>query len=109
MLESKPFSPKRISYLKCYFKGLAYKINVVAGILPIMVRLSRICKDLGILHITGRKVKNDNKKLWAIVEYLLWCNYSLFFEDFLILTAKSNDFKSEINGEPADFTRQALH
>ena len=32
----------------------------------------------------------------VIQEHLLCCNYSPFFEDFSILTRKSNDFKLKI-------------
>ena len=43
-----------------------------------------------------KKVKIDNKKLTAIQEHLLRCNYSPTFEDFSILTRESNDFKLKI-------------
>ena len=56
----------------------------------------RICENLGILHPTGKKVKIDNNKLTAIQEHLLHCNYSPSFEEFSILTRKSNDFKLKI-------------
>ena len=56
----------------------------------------RICEHLNISHLTGKKVKIDNNKLTAIQEHLLHCNYSPSFEEFSILTRKSNDFKLKI-------------
>ena len=56
----------------------------------------RICKHLGISHLTDKKVKIDNNKLTAIQEHLLCCNYCPSFEDFSILTRESNDFKLKI-------------
>ena len=56
----------------------------------------RICKHLGISHLTEKKVKIGNKKLTAIQEHLLCCNYSPFLDDFSILTRESNDFKLKI-------------
>ena len=53
----------------------------------------RICQHLGISHLSGEKVKIDNKKLTTIQEHLLHWNYSPSFEDFSILTRESNDFK----------------
>ena len=55
-----------------------------------------ICERLGILHLTGKKVKIDNNKLTAIQEHLFCCNYSPSFENFSILTRESNDFKLKI-------------
>ena len=43
-----------------------------------------------------KKVKTENKKLTAIHEHLLCCNYSPFFEDFPILTSESNAFEFKI-------------
>ena len=62
----------------------------------------QICEHLGVLHLTGKKVKIDNNKLTAIQEHLLCCNYSSSYEDFSILTRESNAFKHKImeNGEP---------
>ena len=56
----------------------------------------QICEQLGISHLTEKKVKIHNKKLMAIQEHLSCCNYSPSFEDFSILTRKSNDFKLKI-------------
>ena len=56
----------------------------------------RICEHLGISLVTGKKVKIDNSKVKAIQEHLLCCNYSPSYEDFPILTRKSNDFKLKI-------------
>ena len=56
----------------------------------------RICEHLGILRLTGKKVKIDNNKLTAIKEHLLCCNYSPSFEDFSISTREGNDFKLKI-------------
>ena len=49
----------------------------------------RICEYLGISHFP---VKIDNKKLRAIQERHLCCNYSPSFEGFSILTRESNHF-----------------
>ena len=56
----------------------------------------RICEDLGISHLTDKKIKIDNNKLTAIQKHLLCCNYSPSFEDFSILTRESHDFKLKI-------------
>ena len=56
----------------------------------------RIGEHLGISHLTRKKVKIDNKKLAVMQEYLLFCNYIPFFENFSILTRESNDFKLKI-------------
>ena len=56
----------------------------------------QICEHLSISHLTGKKKKIDNKKLTAIHEHLLCCNYSPSYEDFSILTRESNDFKLKI-------------
>ena len=56
----------------------------------------QICEHLGISHLTDKKVKIDNNKPTAIQEHLVCCNYSPSFEDFLILTRESNDFKLKI-------------
>ena len=55
----------------------------------------RTCEHLGISHLTGKKIKIDNNKLTAIQEHLC-CNYSPSFENFSLLTKKSNDFKLKI-------------
>ena len=44
-LESKPFSPSKISYLRCYFQDLFTSISVVAVMLPIMERPNAILKS----------------------------------------------------------------
>ena len=62
--------------------------------LPIMERPKAILKS-EFVNIE-KKVKTDNNKLTAIQEHLLCCNYSPSFEDFSILTQKSNDFKLKI-------------
>ena len=56
----------------------------------------RICEHLDISHLIGKKVKIDTKKLTAIQEHLLCCNYSPSFEDFSILTRESNYSKLKI-------------
>ena len=65
--------------------------------LPIMVKPNTILKfefvNLGISHLTGKKVKFDNNKLTAIQEHLLCFEYSPSYEDFFILTREINDFK----------------
>ena len=53
-------------------------------------------EHLDISHPTAKKVKIDNKKLTAIQEHLLCCNYSPSFEGFSILNGESNDFKLRI-------------
>ena len=55
----------------------------------------RICENLGISHLTGKKEKIENK-LTVIQEHLLCCKYSPSFEDFSILTRQGNDFKLKI-------------
>ena len=55
-----------------------------------------ICERLGTSHLLGKKVRIDNKKLTAIQEHLLCCNYSPSFEDFSILTKENNDLKLKI-------------
>ena len=44
-LESKAFSPSRISYQICYFQDLFTSISMVAPMLPIMVRPNAILKS----------------------------------------------------------------
>ena len=56
----------------------------------------QICEHLGISHLLGKKVKIYNKKLKAIQEHLLCCNYSPSFEYFFILTKGSSDFQLKI-------------
>ena len=56
----------------------------------------QICEHLGISHLTDKKIKIDINKPTAIYEHLVCCNYSPSFEDFLILTRESNDFKLNI-------------
>ena len=56
----------------------------------------KIWEHFGISNLNGKKVKIDNNKLMAIQEQLLCCNYTPSFEDFSILTRKSNDFKLKI-------------
>ena len=56
----------------------------------------RICEYLRISHLTWKKVKIDKNKVTAIKEHLSCCNDSPSFEDFFILTRKSNYFKLKI-------------
>ena len=56
----------------------------------------RICENLGTSHLTEKKVKINNKKLMAVQEQLLCCNYSPSFEDFSIFNRESNGFKLKI-------------
>ena len=100
-LESKAFSPLRISYLRNYFQDLFYKYKCGGCIATYYGKTKRhfklrICEHLDISHITGKKVKIDTNKLTAIQEHLLCCTYSPSFEDFSILTRESNDFKLKI-------------
>ena len=62
-----------------------------------MERLNAILKsELGISHLTEKKVKIDNNKLTEIQGHLLCCSYSPSFEDFSILTRESNDSRLKI-------------
>ena len=56
----------------------------------------QICEQLGIPHLTGKKVKTDNNKLTAIQEHLLSCNCSPSFKDFSILSRENNELKLNI-------------
>ena len=58
----------------------------------------RICEDLGISHLTGKRVKIHKNKLTAIQEHINCCNYPSSSDDFSILTRESNDFKLKIMG-----------
>ena len=44
-LESKAFSPSRISYLRCYFQDLFTSISAVTAMLPIIERPNAILKS----------------------------------------------------------------
>ena len=57
-----------------------------------------MCKQLRILALTGKKVKDDNDP--AIKEHLLFCKYVPDFEDFSILTTNNNDFKVTLMESP---------
>ena len=56
-----------------------------------------ICGYIGISPLPKKKVKIDST-LMAIQDHLLCCNYSASFEEFSILTRKSNDFNLKIIG-----------
>ena len=98
-LESKAFSPSRISYLRCYFQDPFTSISVVAAILPIMVRPNAILK-FELVNIWGFHIPLE--KRWrlttktVIQEHLLCCNYSPSYEEFFILAGESDDFKLNI-------------
>ena len=47
-----------------------------------------MCEHLGILALTGKRVKGD--------EHLLFCNHAPDFEDFSTLTTTNNDFKATL-------------
>ena len=49
-----------------------------------------MCQHLGISALTGKRVKGDDS---TIKENLLFCNHTLDFEDFSILTTNNNGFK----------------
>ena len=51
----------------------------------------RMCEQLGISALTGKRVKGDDDS--AIKEHLLFCNVTPAFEDFSILATNNNDFK----------------
>ena len=55
-----------------------------------------ICEHLGISHLTSKKVKVDNNKLTVIQEHLLCCNYLPSYEEFSVLTRKSNNFELKL-------------
>ena len=64
-----------------------------AVMLPIKMRPNVIQSwNLFISDLTGKKMKIYSNKLPAIQEHLLCCNYSPSFQDFSILTSRSNDF-----------------
>ena len=51
----------------------------------------RMCEQLGIYALTGKRVKGDDDS--AIKERLLFCNHPPDFEEFSILSINNNDFK----------------
>ena len=51
----------------------------------------RMCKQLGISALTGKRVKGDDDSV--IKEHLLFCNHTPDFEDFSILATNNSDFK----------------
>ena len=53
-----------------------------------------MCEHLGILALTGKRVKGDDDS--AIKEHLLFCNHAPDFEDFSTLTTTNNDFKATL-------------
>ena len=89
-------------YLKrCYFHDLFTSKNVVAAMLPIMIRLNAILKsgfvNIQAFHISLEKqVKIRDNKLTSIQGHLQCCNYSPSFEDFSILASVNNKVKSTI-------------
>ena len=102
-LDSKTFSPWRISYLRCYFQDLFTSISdkCGGGNATYYSKAKHhfkvwICEHLGISCLTGRKVKIGNNRLTAIQEYFLCCNYSPSYEDLFILTRESNGSKVKI-------------
>ena len=54
----------------------------------------RMCEQLGISALTGKRVKGDDDS--AIKEHLLFCNPTPDFEDFSILATNSSDFKATL-------------
>ena len=97
------YNVKQVEYIVVYTRlsGLVYQYKCGGCNATYYVKTKRhfkawICEHLGISHLTGKKVKTDNKKLTTIQEYLLCCNYFPFFQDFSILTRESNDFKLKI-------------
>ena len=56
----------------------------------------RICEDLSISYLIGKKVTIDINKLTVIQGQLLYCNHSRTFEDFSILLRKSKYFNMKI-------------
>ena len=55
-----------------------------------------VLEHLGILPLTGKKVKIENNKVTAIQEYLLYCNYSSSYDNFSIFTRWNNNFRLKI-------------
>ena len=51
----------------------------------------RICKNLEISALTGKRAKGDDDS--TIKEHLLLCHHAPDFEDLSILATKNNDFK----------------
>ena len=51
----------------------------------------RMCEQLGISALTGKRVKGDDDS--GIKEHLLFCNHTPEFEDLSILASNNNDFK----------------
>ena len=51
----------------------------------------RMCENLGISALTGKRVKGDYDS--AIKEHLLFCNLTPYFEDFSILVTNNKDSK----------------
>ena len=51
----------------------------------------RMCEHLGILAVTGKRVKSDDDS--AIVEHLLFWYHSPDFENDTVLLTNNNDFK----------------
>ena len=51
----------------------------------------RMCEQLGISELTGKRVKDDDDS--TIKEHLSFCNHTPDFEDFSILATNNNDFK----------------
>ena len=95
----KSFFTFKDNYLRCYFQDLFTKCggcNTTSYGKTKRHFKVRNCENVGISHLTEKKVKIDNNKLMATQEHLLCCNYSPSFEDFSILTRESNDFKLKI-------------
>ena len=51
----------------------------------------RMCENLGVSALTGKRVKSDNDS--AVKEHHLFCIHSSGFDDFSILSSNDNDFK----------------
>ena len=53
----------------------------------------RICEHLGISHLTGKRKTLQPNQHTAVLEHCLFCHNSPSFDDFVIISRESNDFK----------------
>ena len=83
-VRGKSFSAFKDKLPKCYVEDLFTNISMVAAMLPIIERPNAVLKSefVNIYASHWKMVNIDNKKLTAIQEHLLYCNYSPSFEDF---------------------------
>ena len=70
-----------------YVMTLFINFSVIAAILPITVKLNVILKS-AFFYIQWKRVKDDDDSI--IKEHFLFCNHSLDFENFSIITTNNN-------------------